>query len=83
MDNKQITAAATALGIRPTRATVGSHLWECWADRVREAQALAVSAQFADYGRIDAETRRDHAMAEANADLSTDAKFDVLRAALG
>jgi hypothetical protein len=34
----QVTKIAVALGIKPTKAPIGSEIWQCWADRVRQAE---------------------------------------------
>ena len=39
MTYAEIIAAAARLGIRETRAPVGSEVWQCWADRVRQAES--------------------------------------------
>lgn len=45
MTNAEIIEAAAKLGIKPTRAAVGSEVWQCWADRVREAQTHETDLQ--------------------------------------
>jgi hypothetical protein len=71
MSPDQIIAAAARLGIKPTRATVGSELFECWADRVREADSHEIEASYfrnegQDCMAIQVDLQMDAAIAEAD-----------------
>jgi hypothetical protein len=50
MTNEAIVEAAARLCIKPTRAPVGSHVWECWADRVQQADMYSRAARGREVG---------------------------------
>lgn len=44
MTNSEIIVTANKLGIKPTQATPGTEIWQCWADRVEQAAAVDADA---------------------------------------
>lgn len=51
MTATEIATSADRLGIKLTRAPVGSEVWECWADQVKQADAYDVQFDAEDWPR--------------------------------
>lgn len=64
MTNEATTAAAERLGIKPTRAKPGTAIWQCWADRVQQADMY--DDKTVDNLGAQRRVRRDDYIAEAN-----------------
>ena len=67
MDTQTLIETAKRLGIKVTRAKEGTQIFECWADRVEQADWLHRPLRFADCEMPAEAARRNAAIAAANA----------------